>query len=461
MSGTRLHKKSTPLTRRFPRWSKTNYYPKGEIVYQNVIDSDNIDLYVSLSNHYSNDSDKSLYLNDSDYTLNTSVWSLFVSSRVLDSDNKSIANINKRVKHIVLSFDSDQLWIDSDVKWLRDTIPLLPDSDSVDSDLKRARSDIGNILSGERIFSFIDSETVDNGLIIWDSDSQTYKTVVSVRTLNTFGPDSTGNLPLSFMRVLNGTKDQKPDSELNGTIYIVANDSDDSDNGTSFIFNNGWESFISPDRIRNDKKFLKSSGGSLKGPLFVPPATEPEQIVSRKYVDLFVRDVKQDGFGFFDSEQKIDTSVFDSDNLFVLTNDVPSLWYTDKINTSVIGDVDKLDVENIDSTVSDSDQIFVQVSNFSSFVGGNLQLYKNGSLHTFTLTSNAVCDSNVGGTAVNFRLISSNNQNFSIKVGSVISLMDEYTLKYFTHSGDVSVITKQTNQIVWVVDNKIFDYGNY
>ena len=461
MSGTRLHKKSTPVTRRFPRWSKTNYYPKGEVVFQNVIDSENIDLYVSLSSHYSNDSDKSLYLNDSDYALNESLWSHYVTSRPIDSETKSFASLNRRIKHIILSYDSDQLVFDSDVLWLTNTIPLLPDSDSIDSDLKRAKSDTTNLLSDNFIFSLIDSDVKHKGTVYWDSDYKSYKTTVTVRTLNTIGPDSTGNIPLTFMRVLNGSKDDRPDSDVEGTIYVIANDSDDIDNGISYIFKDGWSLFVTPDRANNDKKFLRSSGGSMKGPLIVPPPTESTQIVNRKYVDLNIRDTKQDGFGFFDSEGLIDVSQFDSDNFIVLTKDAPSLLFTDKINTIAIGDVDKLDVENIDSAASDSEKIYVQVSNFSSFVGGNLQLTKNGLPQTFTLDLNSVCDSIVNGVALNFRLLSSNSQSFSIKVNGGILLTDQFTLKYFTHSGDVSVIEKQSGSDVWIVETKIFDYGNY
>ena len=466
MSGTRLQTKSTPVTSRFPQWSSTNYYPQGTVVWSNLYDSDQIDLYVSLIAHISNDSDYSLYLkdseNDSEY-YNENVWNHYASSRTLDSDERSFASLNNKIKHIQLSYDSDKSYIDSDVNWLSNVIPLLPDSESIDSDLKLARQSITKI-EERSIFTFVDSDAQHNKILIWDSDNQKLITGSSVLSVNTFVPNADGNIPISFVKVISGNNDQKPDSEQSGSIYIITNDSDSEINGSSFVYDDGWKSIISPDRELFDKKFLKTAGSNkLIGSLYVSDTpTNLAQIVNKKYVDIYVKEAKQDHFGFFDSELLINTSAWDSENFVVTTEGSPSLKFFDEINNITIGEQPISDYEYFDYVTidSDSDAFDVYVKNFSNSIEGTLLLYKNGVLESFSLVG-ASAFTNSGGIAGGFKLDDSSVQNFRISLVNPFDLTSVYLIKYNTHYGESVTITKTANTSDWFRNEEDLDYGIY
>lgn len=466
MSGTRLQQKSTAVTHRFPKWAKDHYYTEGSIVWQNDYDSDQIDLYVSLISHTSNDSDYSLYLkdseNDSDYYHNETVWSHWKSSRILDSDEMSYASLSSRITNVQKRWDSDQSYIDSDVQWLEYTIPLLPDSESIDSDLRAQRGRL-RVLEEREVFQFIDSDAKHNQIIVWDSDNDILVTKLVVRSLNTFGPDGNGNIPISFIKILSGTKDDKPDSETDGTIYVINNDSDSEDNGVSFIYNiDQWKPIVAPDRAVYNKRYLKSDGtNKLIGPLYVTEPTNDTQIVTKRYVDVYVKEAKENQFGFFDSERVVDTTIFDSEN-FIITTDEPTIKFFDKINTNNIGDVPISDYEYFDNVTvdSDSDYFSVDIKNFSSFVTGNLELRKDGVLEPFTLIG-ATYTSYTTGFAVGFKIDDSSVQNFIIQLSNPYSHASEYIIKYHTHYGETVSITKSTNDDVWNRPDEDMDYGSY
>lgn len=467
MSGTRLQNKSTPITNRLPQWSYTNYYEEGNLVWSKVFDSESFELYICVRNHYSGDSDGSLVIHDSDSLtpdlLNEKNWRLFVKEGPFDSDSRSLAAINWKTRNYRQTIDSDIKISTAQINWLLSTVPFLPDSDSVDSDIKIANEKIIEINS-KTITDMVDSDSVHNGLIVWDSDSAAYTTKLFIYTFNGIGPDENGDIPLSLVKVISGTKDDKPDSELNGSVFIVSGDSESSSNGTSYVFDNGsWVSFISPDRKRYDKKFLRSNGdNSLVGSLYVPDPIQDTQIVNKKYVDDFVKDNKQDQFNLFDSEGAVDLSLIDSENFYVIKSR-PTLHFYDKINNNIIGEsID--DLTNFkDVSVVSPNVLNITTNYFSSIVYGNLQVKRNGVLEAFTIDSSSNLDYNaiVANVAQDSKLKDQFNQSFTLNLSSPYNVSDSYEISYTWTTSDTAKINKAAGSNDWIVAGNNYDFGTY
>lgn len=466
MSGTRLQTKSTPIVNRLPQWSVKNYYDKNHIICQ--VDSDNINVYVCIKSHIPNDSDLSLFVLDSETNLprlNISLWAHYLTTEILDSEERSPAAINQRIKRYQFTIDSDNQNLDSDLLVLQGFIPLEFDSETIDSDLKIARQDI-LFLSTETILNrFIDSDARHKEIIVWDSDSQIYKTKPTMLTFNTFGPDSNGNIPLTITKVISGDKDNRPDSDINGTVYIIAGDSDSDAIGNSFIFDNGiWVSFISPDKEINDNKFLRIGGqNNMVGKLYVGQPFATNEIANKLYVDSILKEKKQSAFGYFDSDLLIDTSIFDSEN-FVVTRENPSLWFYDEINTTVIGNFETYLTSFINASVISPNVIQFTVRHFSNELGGTLEVLKNGNLEPFTADSdnnNVAASSIVTGIATDMKLASVSSQQFTLNFTNPYSVTDKYIIKYIMHDGDVATLTKDSDSSTWYPNLENFDFGTY
>lgn len=465
MSGTRLQKKSTPVVNRLPTWSVENYYDVGHVICQK--DSDDINIYVCSKSHHPNDSEFSFYVLDSEThlpRLNTNLWVHYLSTENLDSDERSPAALNRRIRNYQFTVDSDNFYLDSEILRLQSLVPFLPDSESVDSDLKIAKQDI-LFLSTETILKrFVDSDAKHKEIIVWDSDAQIYKTKPVMLTFNTFGPDNSGNIPLTITKVISGNKDNKPDSDVNGTVYVVVGDSDSDAAGNSFIFNNGtWDPIISPDRQVNDSKFLRVGGqNSMVGKLYVGTPITSNQIVNKAYVDASVKDSKQSAFGFFDSDAVIDVSGSDSEN-FMVSKEFPTLWFYDEINTTIIGKSEPYLVSFKNASVVSANVLQVQTNYFSNRVGGTLELYKDGSLEPFVSDSddNLAVVSVGGGVAVDAKLVNSLNQTFTMNLTIAYSVASEYIIKYTMHDGDIATLTKDAGSSTWYPNPENFDFGTY
>lgn len=455
MAGTRLQRHNTPVVNRLPSWSVENFYDEGRLLWAKHFDSELIDVYVCIKSHVPNDSDRVMFFQDSEETpvLNETYWWHWVSDRVLDSEEFSFASLNRKVRSYSRKIDSDIIQVDPRYVWLLNTVPTLPDSDSVDSDLLDANIRL-DIMENKHITQFFDSDARHKNIVVWDSETQKYVSRVVVRSFNGFKPDPDANIPLSLVNILSGTRDDIPASTINGSIFVFSGDSDVNTTGDSFLFDSDhWRPIISPERESLDQKFLMVSGERpMRGPLLVNIPTSPMQIASKKYVDAFVKTVKQDTFQFFENETQINITL-DSEN-FVVVKDQPSLHFYDKINTSMVGDLNDVQVNFKDVTVVTPNLLRVETNYFSRQLDGVFQLKKNGNPEPFVSDS----DDNF---AFGNKLVDQANQYFLLNLTNAFDVSQAYEMTYTQHDGDVARITKEAGVSNWVVEGDNYDFGIY
>jgi hypothetical protein len=466
MSGTRLEQKTTPLVHRFPKWSPTNYYDQGHVVCRPNDDSENINIYVCIVSHISNDSENRLYPFDSElnkFVVNDTLWAHYISTTPVDSDERSPAAITQKTRNFQFALDSDQKSVASRMSFINTSLPQLPDSEELDSDTRIANQKIAAINSINIISTFVDSAAKHNEIIVWDSDAKIYKTRPVMLTLNTFGPEADGNIPLTITKVIRGTKDDIPSTEDEGTVFIIVGDSDSESNGNSIIYSSSvWKSLIGPDRILRDAKYLRVGGqNTMTGPLLVGVPTAANQIVSKQYVDDSVKDTKQTAFGFVDSDFLISVATYDSENL-IISREAPSLWFYDKINITV-GLREPYLTSFVNVVVVNSTTLIVKTRYFSRQTEGKLELLKNNVLEPFTTDSdnNVSADSISGGVANKMKLINPGDQEFTIYLTNPFSSANKYVVRFTTHNGDVVTLTKDANSLVWYPNKENFDFGTY
>lgn len=461
MAGSRLYSRETPTVRRLPEVAEGHFYRKGQLTYSHRIEDSEVDIYVCLKSHTDGaDSDYKFF--DSDNRLaNTKLWLHWASSRLLDSE-MSFASINQKIRRAGHSFDSDMVRFDSDILWVRTTIPLLPDSETVDSDLRVARADIAEILTN-KITDFVDSDAVNNNIIVWDSDAQIYVTKLRVLTVNGQKPDANGNIVPTLLKVLVGSRDFRPDSDDDATIFITSGDSEYAEGSASIYSSKSqqWESIVNPDRAKLDSDFMRLDGTSkLAGPLFLVDDSDNDQYaVTKYYVDKYVKNSKQDSFFFSDSDAAFNDDTADSETFVVRTNKAV-LSFFDGINTSNIGEP-AVDIMTLENPVFVGNKLTIDTQCFSPFVPSQLTITENGVGVLFVVDSdNAVSDPVVSGVAPNFALKDGRIQSFSVTIPSY-SAANQYQISCRTHEGETLTVYKTAGSSTWFAAGITNDYGTY
>jgi len=476
MSGTRLQKKSTPQVRRTASWSATNYYHQGSFLYNKTIDSDHLDVYVCLEDHYANDSDKRLFLSnhdseyDSDLILNTSLWLHFISSRELDSEVFSFVTLQRKIQEVPNLLKIAKADFDSEILVSYQVINNLPDSDSVDSDLKIIQPIIAT-LKNKGIALFDQADISDSQLVGWDGTNNKYVGISAIRTVNAFGPDANGDVPVTLIKILSGTKDERPDSERNGSIFTIEGDSDVFSNGLSYIYKDSeWFAIESAGAKVIDLKFLKRDGSNtLTGPLYVVNSNTANSIVNKAYSDLVLTtNGGQPNFYYADSELAINTSILDSDDFAVTTDQKPGFYHWDGLNLSQIGSTNVGDYPFLlPDVVVETDQITLTVkcANLNQIVEGVLTVKRDGVLEAFSLGagSNASGVFNTPGEASQFVLLDQTSQEFKITLINTFDNSKEYEIKHISDTGDEAWVTKLAGATVWSAQKSLdsTDYGFY
>jgi len=456
MAGSRLYSRETPLVRRLPELTEDHYYREGQIIFSRQKDGVNADLYVSIRSETFNFDSESLF-HDSDGNVFSETWVHWASSRLLEGE-LGFASMNQACRRLLEHFDSDIQVLDSDIQWVRDALPLLPDSEAIDSDLRVARIDIAAI-NTHKIMDFVDSDAVDENIIVWDSDIQMYVTKRRVLKVNLQTPDASGNIVPSLLKVTAGTKDERPDSDTPAAIYVLQNDSDSETNGSAFIFTNGvWEPFINPERATLDLRYLKIDGTSrLPGALYVVDESDGVlTAVTKAYVDEYVKNSKQDKFYFTDSE--FSPNPTDSENFVINTGD-NTVAFFDGINTSRIGE-SVYDYPLFVSASQVGTDLTIVTEEFSPAIPGKLTITEDGLPANYTFTTNATAASISSGVATDFALVDGATQSFVITFGTFDNTK-EYVITLNTHQGEVFTITKLANNSNWVVTQFTNDYGTY
>ena len=458
MSGTRLQSRETPVGRRIPIWSMSHYYAEGTMVCKSI-DSDDIIVFVCLESHISNDSEGALYL---DSEIN-SKWLFHSSSKPLDSDS-----LDSKQRAIMISdqMDSDKPELDSD---LANLIYVASQAGiNYDSDIAVIDSDFG-ILFGKNVYTLEDKKTAHRSIIVWDSDSEKYKSVLPIWTLNTSPPDLSGNFLLSLTKTSKGTGDDIPDSDNEGAFFIIQNDSDSEVNGLTYIYDGTqWVLFKDARVAANELIYLKSDGSNeFDGRLFsISQPVDDSDIVTKLYVDFWSSYRKQNRFDIFDSEGLVDTSVYDSETFVLLTANTPKITFFDGTALQTVEGLDNdFDDLGFVEVLEDSDGIgngvfILELANFDSYVPNTITLKKNNVNTNFVLDSdgNALIDSNVAVGVKVFRLLNSSLQRINIKLTAPIDVSADYSIECVTHYG-TTILASKTLPSDWQIKAEDMDYG--
>jgi len=218
MAGLRFYGTRGVFTQKFPEWQANLTYPESSVVWEN--DSESITYFLCLSSHISNDSDS---------RLGVPLWTPLLSNNteVIDSEN-SAASLNFKINHFRDSIDSDKRGSDSeiiDMKALVEYIKQNLTQANLDSDINSLKSR-ATLIESEKIIQFTDSDSRHLYVISWDSDLNEFVTSQAALKINNNSPDDSGFVNLSMQNILVGTRDEQPDSDDHGTMFVVSNDSE-------------------------------------------------------------------------------------------------------------------------------------------------------------------------------------------------------------------------------------------
>lgn len=451
MAGPRITEtKSTAVTNRFPQWSDRNYYDTGSVVW--AYDSEMyLHTYMAVTNHISNDSDANLFSDN---------WWHWLTDGPVDSDELSWAALQKMVRHLKYSYDSDYPIITAYPPYLRNLLDQVLPPEDVDSEALEIDSDLRQI--EPKPILTIDSDSEINGtLLSWDSDAHVFVTKPAILKINGAYPDIYGNVPVVLAKISYGTLDAKPDSELNGAIYIIDLDSDSEANGRLYIFSNGsWDTLVVPNRKINDKKYIKVSGGSIDSDFIVLEPILNDHPATKYYVENNGISLKQDIFHTADSDSVIDLTQVRGEN-FVVTREQPVIRFYDQSTIRLVGEYDPLYQFSKPMGVAIvGNTLVINTNRFSSYLEYKIELKKNGSLEPFTIGSNIVGVPFSTGVVTNARLLDHTSQIFTIDV-VLYDPAAEYILSVTTDTGDIETLTKLTGSSVWTPNSENFDFGTY
>lgn len=455
MAGPRIYGRSTPYVHRIAEWSSNNFYSDGTIVRTLSSDSDSY-LYVCLEDHRSNDSDNTLENRDK--------WVLWKFSGPVDSDAPfSFALAKTLVNNLLTTYSNDQVYFDGYVNYYSTIVPTLYDSDGIDSEITQAGIEIERI-NDKPITDYLDSDYEHLQIFVWDSDTETWKNQRRILSVNSVTQNSLRDIPLSINMTYYGPLDDRPDSEVKGSIFIVNGDSDSDNNGRSFAFIDSWTEILKDVRL-NVNLYLRVNPNNyhLKGSLLVQnliPSLDSE-IVSKYYVDQIANSsIKQDRFITFDSENTVDTSLLVNGDFIINTNKA-ELLYFNGINTSYVNKTSYGDFSTIEDAITNGTIIQVFCNALSTSVEGTLSLQNNGVYQPFTLAANCAGTS-VSGIATQFVLLSESLQSFDISITGGITLGNKYILRYTSHDGFTTELVKEAGVSDWTLTEiKEMDYGTY
>ena len=112
----------------------------------------------------------------------------------------------------------------------------------------------------------------------------------SVKTVNGVSPDAQGNVEVSLVSVNAGTNDQRNlHSAVEGDFWVVAGDSDTTNDGKSYIFDSdsmSWLRVNTADVEANDVRYINASGDVMIGALALSgDPLLPLEAATKGYVD--------------------------------------------------------------------------------------------------------------------------------------------------------------------------------
>ena len=496
MAGIRYYRKLEPVAQLVPTWTPKHFYPEGALVAVKTGDSDQlkngtarIDYYIALHAHYPAETRqrKDLYWEsyrrtygrdepDSEEVLNKSPktpenigWFYIASSGLFDSDERSLPALRAKVYGLRQNVDSDQYV----VRNLYDQ--AIAGAASAKSNEASYWIRLNDIVSrtdilelNKKILSLQDSDVVNAGIIVWDSAEQTYKTKVAILTVNGASASTTGNIPLSLVNTIFGTRDDRTDSTASaGTIFIVDEDSEVSLNGAGFVkrTDGSWSPLSTSNRIAKNLRYINTSGDALTGHVkleYTP--VDDEDAVSSSYVDARRDDsdkqnvIKQ--YNAVDSNQGVDETAFndyfiDKDNVVLYWNNEEGVEPAHSLDAYEFQKLISLSIDSISD--ANNDLLVFQTQNFSNKYYCKVSITRNGVGVPFVPGQNCALNAN------KLTLLTANSTAFTLKIlGSRIDNTGLYQVNIVYHNGESSSATKQIGSSVWVVKNPPeFDYGSF
>lgn len=463
MSGIKLYDQIRPYTEIIPVWTKGHYYANGSFVVVKTGDSDQLvdgtcqlDYFIATRTHPQSEHNP----NDSE----NNGWYLFTSNKVFDSDDFSFASLRSKVYGLKFDFDSDNAFVTQ----------VLQQSNAKADDLISGSGTFGpSVLSlnsrlseveSRGIIDYIDSDSVHLGILIWDSDDNSYKTIRTVLSLNGAPAGLDNNIPVNLIPTLRGTLDDRPNVASNGTIFTVFGDSESINNGSVFVFKDGegWLPIVNNKRVDTDARYINRDSDVMVGSLFINYTPSDDQdAVSKRYVDETINGFDSDKEDIIPQYQSItDVDEFLQTGRLFISRDTTTL-YTKQTQTDNVAVNSTpqflfetfLDVSVVSGVVNDF--IVVEYRNISNKYPGTLVLRENGSNFPFVPAGNCTL---TGG----FRTLTPNQTQFSIEMLGRVSFASSYELTHVAHNGFVRRAVKPAGTNQWIVDNgKDFDYGNF
>ena len=468
----RIYLDTNPYVERIPVYNDTIFYPAGSIVsqYYQINDSDSDTVFYNF--YFAN---RDIPAGGGDPKTNTN-WLPYA----FGDPKLSLLFSDSEVFTFVEGVDSDYkvafAAVDSDVDLLTSKVR---DVYKFDSDIKAIQRDIAVIEERNLIDSLTDSDAVHNAAIAWDSQTQRFKFVRPVQTVNNVAPNSQGNVSVEFTKASSGTRDQRPDSDANGSIYVVIGDSDSTVDGITYSFISkevGWVRVIGYTEIENDALYVNITGDTMTGPLVLSrdPLSDSEA-ATKRYVDGFNDSDKQDRIIYVADLTAMYALIPENNRLYYVRS-TNELWtyYSGGFHKFTIPAQRIYDPVMLEASITGTGAAnfflcAVRTYRFSDFLEGQMYAEEEKLDGTVTRKQIAIQSNGYGTfdfatTQYNgFKLADANNQLFVVSVLTKYIIGYKYYLTHIAHDGKISRIQMDADPSTVAFDevNRTLNFGEY
>jgi len=453
-----------PYHDRYPDFNASVFYYAGSIVAVPFRENDS-DSDVAYYNYYIARNDIQPGGLDPE---DNSEWILFVSGhprvRTLFSDSE----IYEYLASVKIEYQKAFSDADSDVNVVYDKIGELVD---FPASFQQIKQDIQDLQDKKIISSLNDSDAQDGFVIAWDSDSSVFRFEQPVVSINGTFADSTGNVSYSFTATKTGTRDELPDSDTLGTIYIVSGDSDsENNNGISYAYTpNGWVRIVGYTDKENELKFVNVTGDTMLAPLLLSrDPVEDSEAATKVYVDSLIDSDYEKKIIFKADPTDLAATTFEEGRIYYVQSD-STLWiYTGgQLKQFTIPGEKVYDPAFIEATLSTITGTFFDINvttyRFSNFLPGTLRVQKNGTNIGFAVQNNISGNLQPDFSLTDALLIDASNQSFRIRVPEIYLVSNTYIVTFVAHDGKTNSVTlgAGSNDLTFVATNRSFNFGEY
>lgn len=463
-TSARIFIDTKPKVDKSPAWSDSVYYAQGSIVSKVFVHDSDSEL--TFINWYVNRADVLPGGNSPDVN---GAWTLFISTDpnlpnlFYDSEIYNVVDAARK------DYETLFIEVDSDAAIIRDQIETLL---GLDSDLTVEENRTTVIENKKIIAKLKDSDATDGKAIVWNTAQNKFVFKTLVKTVNNKLPDASGNVEITFVQTKTGTMDERPDSDLDGTIFVISDDSDTNVNGTTYIFSDDarqWLRIIGYTDIENDKLYLKTAGGTMTGALKALTPVADSDVATKHYVDSYSDSAKQDLIVVFDSESVMDPTGL-ADGRLARSEAEGTLWYVKGglFYKFTIPAQNLSDPAVVDAYFEPTGSLFLRVNTyrFSESETGRLVVTVNGLAHNFGLSTNCSGTLLSVGSYINFKLSDSQKQHFTILLSPISYTSNTLVnVKYISHNGIITQVTlrgnSSYNRVVYSNNSRSFNFGEF